>query len=1059
MPAIPEDPSPRHREASPAPAPSVKAAAGAAAESAASIADALPDIVLRYDRDGRILFVNESIRAATGRAPESFIGQLAPDVSPTPEIAANFSEARRTVFATGQAVTFEVARALDRRVFEYRMVPEQVTDGVVQTVLAIGRDITRAQRAVEALRASEARYRALAEATTQVIWGAGPNGSLDDDASAGWLTYTGQALDDSNRTGNEWLAAVHPDDRERAWAAWSHAVRTETVYDVRYRVQRNDGTWRIVIARAAPVRAANGEILEWIGTISDVTDHAALTAALHESERRLATLLRHVPGMAYRFRAEASHRFEILSDGVLELTGYRAPELLQTEGQTFRDLIVADDRERVASTISAAISSGQSFEVTYRIACANADQRVVWEQGRCVPSTDSAVPVVEGLVVDVTDRERALETLQAERTHLDHAQRLARLGSWNFERGAFRLRSPDQWAEILGVREDELQDPVSALGRRIVLEEREAFVERLAALDQQRPAHVESRWRIQRDDGAIRVLQLRALWQYGEDGRRAAGTGTVQDVTDEVAAEFEIVRQRALLEESQRLAHVGSWEVDLATNAIVWSEEMYHIAGFPRDHGVISRAFADTMIVAEEVERVRARVSEAVETGQPVEYEHRLRRADGALRTLVTRVRPILGHDGTAARIVGASQDVTDRRRLDEQLRQTQKMEALGVLAGSIAHDFNNLLSAILGGAELARVDVPDGTSIAEDLDDIRKAGLRAAELTRRLLTFSRRQSRSPTVLDLGKSVRDAERLLRRLLPPDVALDIISSSSPCVVLADPGQLEQVYMNLVVNARDAIMAAHSQSGAGESHIDALISVSVELRAVSSEDSYPAARDGTPLPAGTYAALCVRDNGIGMDSNTRQRIFEPFFTTKAEGKGTGLGLATVFGIVAQHDGAIHCESDEGAGTTFTILLPHTEATVDSSRVVRSRAPSGAETLLLVEDERLVRAMATRVLQRNGYRVISAQHGDDAMLAWREHGSAIDALVTDIRMPVMDGSVLAKALRAERPDLPLVLMSGYTLGTAAEAELLQQEIFLEKPFTAETLLVAVREALDRR
>ena len=425
----------------------------------------------------------------------------------------------------------------------------------------------------------------------------------------------------------------------------------------------------------------------------------------------------------------------------------------------------------------------------------------------------------------------------------------------------------------------------------------------------------------------------------------------------------------------------------------------------------------------------------------------------------MTRVRPILGHDGTAARIVGASQDVTDRRRLDEQLRQTQKMEALGVLAGSIAHDFNNLLSAILGGAELARVDVPDGTSIAEDLDDIRKAGLRAAELTRRLLTFSRRQSRSPTVLDLGKSVRDAERLLRRLLPPDVALDIISSSSPCVVLADPGQLEQVYMNLVVNARDAIMAAHSQSGAGESHIDALISVSVELRAVSSEDSYPAARDGTPLPAGTYAALCVRDNGIGMDSNTRQRIFEPFFTTKAEGKGTGLGLATVFGIVAQHDGAIHCESDEGAGTTFTILLPHTEATVDSSRVVRSRAPSGAETLLLVEDERLVRAMATRVLQRNGYRVISAQHGDDAMLAWREHGSAIDALVTDIRMPVMDGSVLAKALRAERPDLPLVLMSGYTLGTAAEAELLQQEIFLEKPFTAETLLVAVREALDRR
>ncbi|MGZ8458206.1 MAG: response regulator, partial [Gemmatirosa sp.] len=425
---------------------------------------------------------------------------------------------------------------------------------------------------------------------------------------------------------------------------------------------------------------------------------------------------------------------------------------------------------------------------------------------------------------------------------------------------------------------------------------------------------------------------------------------------------------------------------------------------------------------------------------------------------------------------------ITARRQLEEQVRQSQKMDALGLLAGSVAHDFNNLLSAIIGGTELARLEVPDGTQLAQDLDDVRHAAQRGAQLTRQLLAFSRKQVSQSRPLDLRDTVRDSAKLLRRLLPEDVALDVTvgdgadapsAGDAPLVVRADAGQLEQVLMNLVVNARDAVVAkreAHRQAAGGPLSASAsdvadqappvdVVTIAVARVVLAPGDPRLARRGADPLPPGAYARLTVRDSGVGMDASTRARAFEPFFTTKPPGRGTGLGLATVLGIVEQSGGTVQLHAAPGAGAAFTIVLPLIEGPADVVAVgTRTALPGGTETVLLVEDEAAVRETATRILERHGYQVLAARHGGDALLAWADHAATVDVVVTDLRMPAVDGKTLIACLRAEQPALPIVVMSGYASGKDPEERvLLEREVFLTKPFSAESLLQQVRAALD--
>ncbi len=386
-----------------------------------------------------------------------------------------------------------------------------------------------------------------------------------------------------------------------------------------------------------------------------------------------------------------------------------------------------------------------------------------------------------------------------------------------------------------------------------------------------------------------------------------------------------------------------------------------------------------------------------------------------------------------------------DRRRLEEQLRQTQRMESIGQLAGGIAHDFNNLLTAIIGTCDLLGLVAAEGGDVTGYLADIRRASDKAADLTRQLLAFSRKQVLQPRRLDVNRTVTEMDGMLRRIIGENIEFETVLSPVVGTVLADPGQLEQVMMNLVVNARDAMPEGGK--------------LTVETGEVTLDEAYT--RDHADVTPGRYALLSITDNGSGMTPDEQARAFEPFFTTKGPGKGTGLGLATVHGIVKQSGGHIYVYSERGAGTTFKIYLPVSgaEAPEPTTRPAAPTRLDGSETILVVEDEPSVRSMASRVLRNRGYQVHEAANPDQAIRTSHRIRGDLDLLLTDVVMPRASGRQLATQLSMDRPSLKVLYMSGYTDNSIVHHGVLDEgTALLEKPFTADSLARKVREILDR-
>jgi len=452
------------------------------------------------------------------------------------------------------------------------------------------------------------------------------------------------------------------------------------------------------------------------------------------------------------------------------------------------------------------------------------------------------------------------------------------------------------------------------------------------------------------------------------------------------------------------------------------------------------------LVSESDAETARATIRELAESRGRMEREMKteISGRDGRKAMLEVRLTADEGLDG-ARQLYGVARDVSERERLMGQLSQAQKMEAVGRLAGGIAHDFNNLLTAILGYCDYASGRLDDADSLGKSLEEIRRAGKRAASLTHQLLAFSRKQVMQPKVIDLNPLIANLEKLLRRLIGEDIALVTRLAPDLEAIYADPGQIEQVIMNLCINARDAMPRGGD--------------IVLETANVSLDGSR---FDGkVAVVAGSYVLLRVADTGIGMDEATKSRLFEPFFTTKEPGKGTGLGLSTVYGIVKQTGGYIGADSQPGKGATFEIYFPRTNRDAQSI-AAPDRPPSaskGRESILLVEDEQVVRQLGKTVLKDQGYTVIEAADGESAEEIFRSHRDEIQLIVTDVVLPRMNGRELVERLRALKPGVHVLYMSGYTSDAIVHHGVLDEGIsFIQKPFAMQALLAKVREVLDK-
>jgi PAS domain S-box-containing protein len=404
---------------------------------------------------------------------------------------------------------------------------------------------------------------------------------------------------------------------------------------------------------------------------------------------------------------------------------------------------------------------------------------------------------------------------------------------------------------------------------------------------------------------------------------------------------------------------------------------------------------------------------------------------------------PFIGEDGRFAGLLCLTQDITERKSLEEQYRQAQKMEAIGQLAGGVAHDFNNLITIISGYAELIHGRLPAAGPLRDLVEEIIRASERGASLTRQLLAFSRKAVLAPQLLDLNAVVVDLEKLLRRALGEDISLTVALQPELGHIQADPGQIEQVLLNLAVNARDAMPAGGK--------------LTIETRNVELDGAY--VRTHPEARPGSNVLLAVSDTGHGMTADIKARIFEPFFTTKEAGKGTGLGLSTVYGIVKQAGGVIDVASEVGVGSTFLVYLPRFEETeTPQSPQGAVPSPRGTETVLLVEDEDALRALARLVLAKSGYAVLEANNGREALRVANGHPGPIALLVSDVVMPELGGRQLAERLGRQRPQMKVLFLSGYTDDAVVRHGLMQKKVnFLQKPFSATALAQKVREVLD--
>ena len=1012
---------------------------------AQAVLDGAPIMIVSKSAEDRCLGANAAFAAFAGLSPEEVLGRSTFELVRDPAMALRIRETDLAVLRSGTPIPNQLARVSGVAGREplwtlQSKLPLRDARGEIVGTVGYLVDVDERVRAQERMLEAEARYRRVLETTLE--------GFCELDLDGRLRTVNPGMADIFGYSQAEMIGMSVVDDlsfpEDRGSMVARLTCRSDVArvsYDKRFRAATGEDRWLLVSASA--LRDVGGEATGFFATLTDITLRKQVEAALRESEERARVLFEHAADCLL----------------LIEVTPERGPVIrgvngttLTCLGYTLKDLIdqpaafIDADGEAGDRPVRTPDGMGHTFVSRHR--CKDGTTR----EFECSATQLTVGGRTYGLWVerDITERKRVEDALS--RSEAIQAKTLANIGDVIVIIDAqlkVRYKSPNitrlfgwQPEEIVGQR----------MWANVHPDDRARGRQFMDALSRQPKTSATAECRYLCKDGSYTWIEFTGVNLLDDPDIRGI-LGNYRDISARKRAEEALRASERFFEESLRAALIGSYRADFVAGVWESSEVLDHILGIDADY---QRTIAGwlALVYPEDAEVTqRYLAEEVIGLGHPFVHDYRIVRHDtGEVRWVHGRGRVELDAGGRAVALIGTIQDITESRRadarraeLEAQLHQSQKMESVGRLAGGVAHDFNNMLGVIIGHAELALEQVDLHSTVRYDLEEIGNAAQRSADLTRQLLAFARKQTISPEVLELNATVDGMVGMLRRLIGENIEMVWTPGRDVGLVKIDPSQLDQILVNLTVNARDAI------AGVGR------VCITTENVTFDAVDraKHPEAQPGD------YVRLSFVDNGCGMDHLTRARLFEPFFTTKAMGKGTGLGLAMVYGIIQQNQGFILVESEPGRGTTFQIhLARHAGTSVqpiqEEVTPLRGRRHG---TVLVVEDEAAILQLAHRMLAGLGYRVLAAGSPREALRCAELFDGEIHLLLTDVIMPEMNGRELGHDLRSLHPAARQLYMSGYTADVIAHHGVLDPGVdFIQKPFSLQSLADAVERALGR-
>jgi len=916
-----------------------------------------------------------------------------------------------------------------------------VADGNLVSVWGIQRDITGQRKIERALRESQTHL-ALAQQASKT-------GSFELNLKTGaakasremkylyGLPSAGSAGELEN-WGENWSRFVHPEDAPKVERKLAEALESG-VLDSEYRIARDDdGSIRWIHASGQVFYDQNEAPECVIGVNTDITERKESETELRASRESLEIAQKAAKIGSFEFDFKTRH---ITSSSSMEILYGLPPGSLTGPVENWSKYVHPEDLPRIRQQLNQ-IKSDDEYKSEFRVLLADGSTRWIVSKGRIFYDEQKKPSRLVGVNIDITERKKAEESNRFQAHLLDTVEQAVIATDkegivvyWN--RFAEKLYG---WAsaEAVGRSIMELTPTEMSSGQAAKI---------MTQLNEGKSWAGE--FTVRNKTGATFPAHVSNSPVSDANGELIGIVGVSVDITERKRAEAALrqaeIRYRNLVELSPAIVYLAQPSAPYSTIYISPNVRMF---GYEADEWLNRDDMWFSLLHEEDRSRVLENAEKAVGQGLGTEQEYRIVARGGEVFWVHDKGCFIFDDEGNKTGWQGVILDITENKKLEEQLRQSQKLESVGRMAGGIAHDFNNMLTAINGYSDLTLRRLPSEDPLRGNIEEIKKAGERSAQLTQQLLAFSRRQVLKPKILNLNEVILETSKLLERLIGEDIQLSIVPFSGLGLIEADPGQLTQVIINLAINARDAMPRGGN--------------LAIETSNVWLDKEFAAAH--VPTQAGSYVLLTVGDSGVGMSEEVERHIFEPFYTTKETGKGTGLGLSTVYGIVKQSEGYIWVKSEEGAGTTFEIYLPRVDVEADSELSAQIKTPEiiegGKETILLVEDEDIVRNMSRRMLEACGYTVVEAADGLEALALCAAENRKIDLLLTDVVMPQMGGRELAEKLARKYPHIRLLYTSGYTDDAVIRQDIMTEDMnFIQKPFDFDTLAKKIRELLDAK